>query len=165
MQHGAASKRSGPKGRAATVDAAMLGHFIEQDCPALVEVCDKVAGDRGGIPVHQGGKLQILEEFRLPPDFDPAQVTVFNTNSFLVRAERLLSGPLPWTYFEVEKKVGGAPAVQFERLLQEITAHWETRCLRVPREGSASRFLPVKDFAELEARLPVIREVLAARSG
>lgn len=147
----------------ASVDAAMLGHFIERECPVLVEVCDKAPGDRGGIPVRVDGKVQILEEFRLPPDFDPQTVSVFNTNSFLVRAEKLLGPTLPWTYFEVEKKVGGSPAIQFERLLQEISAHWDTQCLRVPRTGAESRFLPVKDFPELEARLPVIQEVLRAR--
>lgn len=147
----------------ASVEPAMLGHFIERECPVIVEVCDKVEGDRGGIPVRVDGKIQILEEFRLPTTFDPTTVTVFNTNSFLVRAEKLQGPALPWTYFEVEKKVGGAPAIQFERLLQEISAHWDTQCVRVSRTGSESRFLPVKDFPELAARLPVIQEVLKAR--
>ena len=56
----------------------------------MVEVCDKVAGDKGGIPVHAEGCLQVLEEFRLPRDFDATKVTVFNTNTFLVRADALL---------------------------------------------------------------------------
>ncbi|MFO0666011.1 MAG: UTP--glucose-1-phosphate uridylyltransferase [Polyangiaceae bacterium] len=147
----------------ATVDPAMLGAFIERESPVLVEVCDKAPGDRGGIPARAEGRLQILEEFRLPPDFDPQTVTVFNTNSFLIRADKLLSSPFPWTYFEVEKKVSGMPAIQFERLLQEVTAHWDTKCLRVSRTGAESRFLPVKDHPELAARLPVIEEVLRAR--
>ncbi len=63
----------------------------------------------------------------------------------------------------VEKKVSGVPAIQFERLLQEVTAHWDTKCLRVSRTGAESRFLPVKDHPELAARLPVIQEVLRAR--
>ena len=33
-------------------------------------------------------RLQVLEEFRLPPGFDADAVRVFNTNTFLVRAER-----------------------------------------------------------------------------
>ena len=57
------------------------------------EVCPK-DGDKGGIPVHAEGHLQVLEEFRLPPDFDPTTVRVFNTNTFLVRAEPLPGAPL-----------------------------------------------------------------------
>ncbi|MBX3186043.1 MAG: UTP--glucose-1-phosphate uridylyltransferase [Labilithrix sp.] len=149
----------------ASIDPALLGHFlasVENGIDVQTEVCRK-EGDKGGIPVHAEGKLQVLEEFRLPPDFDPATVDVFNTNTFLVRAEPLLRAPLTWTYFEVEKKVDGRPAIQFERLLQEITAQMPSRYVEVPRDGAASRFLPVKDFDELAKRRPTIEVVARAR--
>jgi UTP--glucose-1-phosphate uridylyltransferase len=147
----------------ASIDEALLGAFIESGASVQCEVCPK-AGDKGGIPVHAEGKLQVLEEYRLPPDFDPKTVTVFNTNTFLVRAEAALATRFPWTYFEVEKKVDGRPAIQFERLIQEITAHLPSTFVEVPREGDASRFLPVKDFDELALRRPTI-EVVARQRG
>ncbi|MCL2779402.1 MAG: UTP--glucose-1-phosphate uridylyltransferase [Polyangiaceae bacterium] len=150
----------------ASVDFALLGHFIEavekQAADVQCEVCRK-EGDRGGIPVLAEGKLQVLEEFRLPPDFDPKAVNVFNTNTFLVRAEALAKTSFRWTYFEVEKTISGRPAVQFERLLQEITAQLPSVYVEVPRDGVASRFLPVKDFDELARRRQAIEEVAAAR--
>lgn len=149
----------------AAIDPVVLGHFIARaEAGAVVqcEVCRK-EGDKGGIPVHAEGKLQVLEEFRLPPDFDPAAVDVFNTNTFLVKAEPLRSQPLTWSYFEVEKKVDGRPAVQFERLLQEITAQMPSTYLEVSRDGAASRFLPVKDFDELARRRATIEVVARAR--
>lgn len=149
----------------ASIDEAILGHFIEAtECGVDVqcEVCPK-AGDKGGIPVHAEGKLQVLEEFRLPADFDPTTVDVFNTNTFLVRAEPIAKAPLGWTYFEVEKSVDDRPAIQFERLIQEITAYLPSTYLRVPRDGAPSRFLPVKDFDELERRRAHIRAVTHAR--
>jgi UTP--glucose-1-phosphate uridylyltransferase len=146
----------------ATVDEAMLGHFIESGAQVQGEMCPK-GGDKGGIPVHAEGKLQVLEEFRLPKGFDPSAVDVFNANTFLVRADALLNAPLTWTFFEVEKKVDGRPAIQFERLIQEITAHLTTTYVRIPREGEASRFLPVKDYDELALRRPNIELVAAAR--
>lgn len=149
----------------ASIDEAILGHFIEateRGIDVQCEVCPK-AGDKGGIPVHAEGKLQVLEEFRLPEGFDPKTVDVFNTNTFLVRAEPIAKAPLGWTYFEVEKKVDGRPAIQFERLIQEITAYLPSTYLRVPREGASSRFLPVKDFDELERRRADIRAVAHAR--
>ncbi len=152
----------------ATLDPALLGLFIESNRQLLVEVCDKVQDDRGGIPVHAPApdgrdRLQVLEEFRLPKGFDASSVRVFNTNTFLVRADALDGARIDWTFFEVQKKVDGKPAVQFERLLQELTAYLDTTYVRVPREGAGSRFLPVKDPEELERRRPEIRAVLDAR--
>ena len=153
----------------ATIDEAILGHFIESGCDVLVEVCPKAPGDRGGIPVwarvRDGApeRLQVLEEFRLPKGFDAETVRVFNTNTFLVRAEALETASIDWTFFEVEKKVDDRVAVQFERLLQELTAATPAAYVTVPREGVASRFLPVKDFDELARRRADIEAVARAR--
>jgi UTP--glucose-1-phosphate uridylyltransferase len=147
----------------ATVDPAMLGTFITSGADVMVEVCEKAAGDRGGIPVHAQGRLQVLEEFRLPADFDASQVRVFNTNTFLVRADALESASIEWNWFEVEKKVDDRPAIQFERLLQELTAALPAAYIRVPRNGAQSRFLPVKDKDELGRRRSEIEGVARAR--
>jgi UTP--glucose-1-phosphate uridylyltransferase len=156
----------------ATIDEALLGSFIERSADVLVEVAPKVDADRGGIPVwadaeDEGGnvvrRLQVLEEFRLPPGFDANAVRVFNTNTFLLRSAALLHTPVRYSWFEVEKKVGSRVAVQFERLLQELTAAMSAVYARVPREGAESRFLPVKDFDELAKRRQDIRAVAMAR--
>jgi UTP--glucose-1-phosphate uridylyltransferase len=156
----------------ATIDPAILGHFVETGADVMVEAAPKVAGDKGGIPVWADApgsdgravrRLQVLEEFRLPQGFDASSVRVFNTNTFLVRAEPLLRAPVEWSWFEVEKKVGERTAVQFERLLQELTAAMPAAYLRVPRDGVAARFLPVKDHDELARRREEIRAVAAAR--
>jgi UTP--glucose-1-phosphate uridylyltransferase len=156
----------------ATIDEALLGLFVESGRDVLVEVAPKVAGDRGGIPVwadaHDGAggamrRLQVLEEFRLPQGFDAAAVRVFNTNTFLVKAEALAKTEVRYSWFEVEKKVGDRVAVQFERLLQELTAAMPATYAQIPRDGAASRFLPVKDFDELARRRDDIRAVAAAR--
>ena len=147
----------------ATLDDALLGFFLASGKELMVEVTDKVEGDRGGIPVWASDRLQVLEEFRLPKTFDATTVRVFNTNTFLVRARALLEARIEWTFFEVEKKVDGKTAVQFERLLQELTRALGTVYVRVPRAGAESRFLPVKDPVELERRRPEIRAVVETR--
>jgi UTP--glucose-1-phosphate uridylyltransferase len=156
----------------ATVDPALLGVFIERDSKLMVEVAPKAAGDRGGIPVWADApadgagsvrRLQVLEEFRLPRGFDAGAVRVFNTNTFLARADVLLGARVQWGWFEVEKKVDDATAIQFERLLQELTSAVPATYVKVPREGAASRFLPVKDYDELAKRAPDIHAVAAAR--
>ena len=152
----------------AAIDRALLGLFIESGRDVMVEVAEKEPGDKGGIPVHAptpsgARRLQVLEEFRLPKGFDANSVRVFNTNTFLVRAERLLDVKVEWSWFEVEKKVDGKTAVQFERLLQEITSALDAGYVRVPRHGAAARFLPAKDFDELARRRGDIEAVARAR--
>jgi UTP--glucose-1-phosphate uridylyltransferase len=147
----------------ATVDPAILGWHLEHGGPVSVELVDKVGSDRGGGPVRWNDRRIIAEELRLPVGFDPASVPVFNTNTFLVDASALRDLAFEFTFVEVEKKVGAAKAVQFERLLGEITVPLEPRFLRVPREGTRSRFLPVKDNDELARRRPEIEAVARAR--
>lgn len=156
----------------ATIDESLLGLFVRLARSVLVETSPKLSGDRGGIPVWAeveradgtvARRLQVLEEFRLPPDFDADVVRVFNNNTFLVDAKMLLEAPIRYHWFEVEKKVGDRVAVQFERLVQELTSALDAGYVRVSREGSASRFLPVKDFGELAQRRADIEAVAKAR--
>lgn len=147
----------------ATIDLSILGAFLESKKDVMVEVCPKVAGDKGGIPAWAEGKLQVLEEFRLPEGFDATRVRVFNTNTFLVRASALLEARYASRYFEVEKTVDGAPAIQFERLLQELTANLPAAYMSIPREETASRFEPIKDNDELERRKPNLAAIAKAR--
>jgi len=148
----------------ATVDPALLGWHIAHDAQVSVELVDKEPGDRGGGPVRHDGRRIVTEMFRLPPSLDPDTIPVFNTNTFLVDAAPLCTEAIEFTFVEVRKTVDGRPAVQFERLIGEITASLETRFLRVPRRGARSRFLPVKDPEELKRRRSEI-ELIARERG
>jgi UTP--glucose-1-phosphate uridylyltransferase len=146
-----------------TVDPAVLGFHLDHGKPVTSEVVDKLGDDRGGIPVRVDGKLRALEEFRLPKTFDPATVRVFNTNVFHIDARALLELDMKWRFYTVKKQVEGHAVVQFERILNEITGELDTVYLRLPRTGERARFLPVKDFDELERRRPEIDRVAHAR--
>lgn len=145
------------------LDPVLIGMHLSQSCSVTCEVVAKVGTDKGGIPVNLDGKLVVLEEFRIPPTFDPKEVPVFNVNSFAFDAKALAELEMDWTYFEVHKKVGAQPVIQYERLINEVTLALPTRYVKVPREGAASRFLPVKDFQELEARRGDIEALARAR--
>ena len=147
----------------ATLDPVLIGLHLEQRRKITCEVVDKLAADRGGIPCRVDGKVVVLEEFRIPESFDPAQVRTFSTNTFHMDAAALAGLNMQWSYFLVNKKVGGRPVIQFERLVNELTSHFDTTFVRVPREGAASRFLPVKDNEELAQRRPELELVARAR--
>jgi len=146
----------------ATLDPAVIGAHVRSGRAVTCEVVDKLPGDKGGAPARVDGDLQIVEAFRFPPEFDQDTIGVFNTNSFVLDAEQL-AADFPLTWFAVNKKVDGRDAVQFERLIGQITAFLPTAFLRVERGGADGRFQPVKDPAELDRRRPEIRELLQAR--
>jgi UTP--glucose-1-phosphate uridylyltransferase len=136
----------------ATLDPMIVGYHLSHGKPVTCEVVDKVGTDKGGVPVRLDGRPVVLEEFRIPDSFDPSQVRVFSTNTLHLDARALLDLNMDWTYFTVKKKVNGQEAIQFERLINELTSELDTHYLHAPRVGESSRFLPVKDPEELERR-------------
>ena len=146
----------------ATLDPAVLGAHLDAGTDLTCEVVDKLPGDRGGAPAIVDGKRQIVEAFRFPPTFDQDAIAVFNTNTFVFDAAAI-DRDFELTWFAVRKTVDGRPAVQFERLVGELTRALPCRFLRVERDGPDGRFQPAKDPAELERRRPRIRELLEAR--
>jgi UTP--glucose-1-phosphate uridylyltransferase len=105
---------------------------------------------------------QIVEAFRFPPSFDQNSIPLFNTNSFVFDAEAI-DRDFDLTFFRVEKKVGDAKVIQFERLVGQLTAFLPSHFLEVPRSGPDGRFQPVKDPEEMDARRGEIEEILRAR--
>jgi UTP--glucose-1-phosphate uridylyltransferase len=141
-------------------DPAIVGWHRERAAVCTSELADKRPGDKGGGPVLHDGRPIVCEHFRLPKGFDADAIPVFNTNTFLVDAQKLQALSMKWTYVRVDKDVGGRKAVQFERLVGEMTEALRPSFLRVPRDGAYSRFIPVKDRADLEASRPMIQQVL-----
>jgi UTP--glucose-1-phosphate uridylyltransferase len=144
----------------ATLDPAVIGAHLDKPGIALsAEVVRKAKGDKGGAPARLNGVPQVIEGFRFPADFDQDSIPVFNTNTFVMDAAAI-DRDFALPFYRVEKKVEGATAIQFERLVGELTAFLPSTFLEVPREGASSRFLPAKDPEELAARLPTIRLVV-----
>ena len=144
---------------AATISPIVVGSHIRAGRAMTVEVAPKALKDSGGAPVRVDGKLQVLEGFRFPADFDQSVLPVFNTNTFVLDCA-VVRNDYPLTWFRADKKVGDAPVVQFERLVGELTAFVEASYLEVPRTGPACRFLPVKAPQDLEAIVPWVKSAL-----
>lgn len=142
----------------ATLDPAVIGAHLDRGVALSAEVVRKAKGDKGGAPARLDGTPQIIEGFRFPASFDQDSIPVFNTNTFMMDAAAI-DRDFPLPFYRVEKKVDGATAVQFERLVGELTAFLPSTFLEVPREGVESRFLPAKDPEELASRLSTIRLV------
>lgn len=141
---------------AATLSPVVIGAHIRGARPVTVEVAPRLEQDTGGAPVRRNGHLEVLEHFRFPASFDTSSLPVFNTNSFVL-SHRAVRDNYNLTWFRADKKVEGAPVVQFERLVGEITAFNDCTYLIVPREGPECRFLPVKSPPDLPNILPWVR--------
>ncbi|MFN0252919.1 MAG: UTP--glucose-1-phosphate uridylyltransferase [Kofleriaceae bacterium] len=147
---------------AATLDPAIIGLHAELGGAITAEVVRKVAGDKGGAPALLDGTPQIIEGFRFAPTFDQSSIGVFNTNTLVMDAAAI-DRDFALTYYRVEKQVDGSPAIQFERLVGELTATLPTRFVEVPRSGEDARFLPVKDPEELDRSRAAIADVLSSQ--
>lgn len=147
---------------AATLDPAVIGAHLDAAAGITVEVAAKEPGDKGGAPARVDGRPQIVESFRFPEGFDEDAIPVFNTNTLVLDAPAI-DRDFPLTFFAVKKKVEGRDAIQFERLVGELTAFLPTRFLRVERDGPDGRFQPAKDPEELAKRRPSLELLLRAR--
>ena len=150
----------------ASLDPVVLGAHIDasrtRGVQMTVESAPRYEGDKGGMPAMVDGHLQVVEAFRFPQGFDSSTIPVFNTNTFLFDAEAL-ERDFDLTWFVVTKQVDGRDAIQFERLAGELSAFLDTQFLAVPREGTESRFLPIKRPEDLDEARGYLREVMEAR--
>jgi UTP--glucose-1-phosphate uridylyltransferase len=134
----------------AELDPLLVGYHLAHGKPITAEVARTVPGDVGGAPAFADGRLQIVEGFRFPPGFDFAAVPFLATNTFLFSLD-VLAEPRELAWFYVEKQVDGRTAVQMERLVNELTARFDTAYLATPRSGPDGRFFPIKTREDLEA--------------
>jgi UTP--glucose-1-phosphate uridylyltransferase len=146
----------------ATLDPAVIGAHLASGAALTAEMAPKEPGDKGGAPARVDGKAQIVEEFRFPEGFDQERIPVFNTNTFVLDAAAI-DRDFALTWFAVSKTVDGRPAIQFERLVGELTAFLDSVFLRVERHGPDARFQPIKTPEDIAKELPSIVQALRAR--
>lgn len=140
----------------ATVDLAIVGWHIQHGHEMTVEVAAKAPGDKGGAPARVDGKLQLVEGFAFPEDFDQDAIPVFNTATYVFTAQALKRpGDLPW--YVVDKKVDGETVIQFEHLAGDLSCHLSSGYLQIDRD---ERFIPVKSQADVPEAQAKIRQKL-----
>jgi UDP-N-acetylglucosamine pyrophosphorylase len=129
-----------------TPDPLIIGRHIASGSPVTCEVVRRQPRDSGGVLCVHQGIPQVVEQFRLSSDTDPTAFEWLNTNSMVFNAD-LDFDSLQWSWHRVKKSVDGKAVVQYERLLQDLTAHFRTQFIGVTR---ASRYMPVKTADDLQ---------------
>ena len=145
---------------AARLDPAVIGMHLLAGTPLTVEVVPKGA-DTGGAPARVDGRPQLVESMRFPEGFDQSSIPVFNTNTAMITVAAL-EHHVDLTWLVAQKQVNGRVAIQFERLYHELSSYVPTTFLVVPREGDATRFLPVKEPDDLLEARRLVRRFAAA---
>lgn len=146
----------------ATIDPTLYAMHRRSGARVSVELVEKLPGDRGGLPVLRDGRLVLAETFRLPAGFPDREFPLFNTNTLWIDLDAL-EGEHPWTWCAARKSVEGRDAIQFERLIGELTWWNDTRYLHVTRAGAGSRFLPIKEFDDLARNRDALVAMIAAQ--
>ena len=122
----------------ATLDPALAGLHRELGGAITAELVSKRPGDAGGLPVRRAdGSLAIAEAFRVPEGFPHERFPLFNTNTLWIDVPAL-EAPAGYTWCVARKSVDGREAIQFERLVGELTWWHPSRYVHVPREGAES---------------------------
>ena len=149
----------------ATLDPLLAGLHRELGGAITAELVSKHPGDSGGLPVRrEDGTHAIAEAFRVPEGFPHEQFPLFNTNTLWIDVEAV-AAPAEFTWCVARKRVDGREAIQFERLVGELTWWHSSRYVHVPREGADSRFVPVKDTDDLAAAQRQIAAICRERLG
>jgi UTP--glucose-1-phosphate uridylyltransferase len=148
----------------ATVDPAIFATHLRSGATITAELVSKRPGDKGGVALMHNGAAKLCEAFRLPSDFAHDSIATFNTNTLWINVAAL-ADTHEWTWCVARKKVGAREAIQLERLVGELTWFYPTQYVHVSRDGVESRFLPVKDVADLQANRALIEAVLKHRVG
>ena len=146
----------------ASLDPAIIGLHDAGGADVTVEVTARSDGFAGGAPARVNGHLEVVEGFRFPPGFDQNKLELVNTNT-LVLSAGALSDDIDLSWFMANKTVEGRAAVQFERLVGQITATRSSQVVEIDSGGHDGRFQPAKDPNELQMRRPEIRSILADR--
>jgi len=147
----------------ATLDPALVGLHRSLGGAVTAELVSKRPGDAGGLPVRRAdGSLAIAEAFRVPEGFPHEQFPLFNTNTLWIDVAAL-EAPGSYTWSVARKSVEGREAIQLERLIGELTWWQPSRYVHVPRDGAASRFVPVKDLDDLDAAQDQIAAICRER--
>lgn len=137
-------------------DPTVLGQHIISGAPLTCEVVKKTDKDTaGGVLCRHLGVDQIVEQFRLSSETDPQAFTWHNTNTMVVNAD-LDFKSVKWSWHRVKKNVGGQLLIQYERLMQDLTSHFPTQYIGVPR---TRRYVPVKTQEDLQKVASLFRRM------
>lgn len=137
----------------ASLEPAIIGWHIKTGNDMTIEVAAKVPGDKGGAPARVNDRVQLVEGFAFPADFDQDSIPVFNTADYVFTAEALTRPTdLPW--YLVEKKVDDHPVIQFEHLAGDLS---RTLCVGLLEIERDARFIPVKSQADVPVAQELIR--------
>jgi len=141
---------------AACVEPWILGLMSEEELDFILEVTDRTNADRkGGTPVIQNGRVQLLEIAQVGPEDKSAfqdiqRFQFFNTNNIWVNlqalAANLSQGTLDLPIIQNHKVIDGRKVVQLETAMGAALGCFDnSKALRVGRE----RFFPTKKVSDL----------------
>lgn len=127
-----------------SLDLATLSHHLETGAHVTCEVVERRPHDGGSCVAWADGRLQAIENFRLPVDF-VEQARYGSTNTMIVSVKALTT-PIPWRWHRVRKIIDSRIVVQHERLLQQYTEAFPAQFVLV---DAARRYLPIKTESDL----------------
>ena len=140
----------------AYIDPVILGYHINREKKITVELAQKYPDDKGGAPAIVDGKPQIVEEFKFPRSFNQADISSFNTATYIF-SKSIFDSEVELPFYVVEKQNENREnVIQFERLTGDLTVFFDANYLLIDRE---KRFHPIKTQEDLINRRNVLKKL------
>ncbi len=141
---------------AACLEPWILGLMLEEQIDFILEVTERTIADRkGGTPIFQNGRLQLLEIAQVGPEErstfqDIHRFPFFNTNNIWINLQSLQNvlsrRSLDLPIIQNQKIIAGRNVVQIETAMGAALGCFDnSKALRVGRE----RFFPTKKVSDL----------------
>lgn len=127
-------------------DDAIIGYHHSSGADVSCEIVKKDPKEIGGLLCKYEGINQVVEAFRFSLETNLSVLNYMNTNTMIVNVD-LEFDKINWSWHRVGKSADGKAFVQYERLLQQLTACFETKYIVVDRD---ERFLPIKSASDLD---------------
>lgn len=145
---------------ASVVTPQLLGMHIDRKQDATVVVTKRCKGDSGASLLWADGEKIIVDDARLPEDYDieKEEDVLINTGTMIMNADSLLEADgIPWRYLRTGVNVDNRLSVSYRRHNHQWLEHLtEVSYIDMPREQC---YQPFKTSADLESVKHFVKNV------
>lgn len=121
---------------------SIIGQHILTGSPVTVEVTQAKKDDLQGVLCEHAGFNQIVERFRLSPQTQVDDYGLISTGTMVFNLDLDFSN-VKWKWHRTRATVNGSIVTQYIRTLNDLTAHFQTRFIEMPRHYC---YMPLRDY-------------------
>lgn len=134
------------------LDETIVGQHIASKMSITCEVTEKLPFETDAILCNHFGVPQIISQHRLSSSSDTSQINYISTGVIVFNADLdFNTSLLPW--HRIKKNIDGCIIVQYERMLHDMTAKFESQFILSERQNSYMKIKNEEDLISASKQL------------